>query len=391
MSTELSMRYGCNPNQSPARCFMRDGGELPLQALNGSPSYINLMDALNSWQLVRELQQALGLPAAASFKHVSPAGAAVAVPLDDALRESYFVGDQDLSPLATAYARARGADRLASFGDWIALSEPVDVSAARLIAGEISDGLIAPGCDPEALKILRAKKGGDYRVLQIDPGYEPAPVESREIFGCTLEQQRNDFAPDSSFFANVVTGRKEIPQAATRDLTVATIAVKYTQSNSVCLALDGQIIGAGAGQQSRVHCVRLAASKADNWYLRQHPRVRGLSFKKGVKRSERVNAIDLFLQEDATPAELQAWQANFDSAPERLSPAEKREWLDGMKGVALSSDAFFPFRDSIDRAHRSGVEYVVQAGGSLQDNDVIAAGDEYGMVMVNSGVRLFHH
>jgi phosphoribosylaminoimidazolecarboxamide formyltransferase/IMP cyclohydrolase len=391
MPAELSMRYGCNPHQSAARCYMQNGDDVPLQVLNGAPSYINLMDALNSWQLVRELKRALGMPAAASFKHVSPAGAAVAVPLDEALKEAYFVANAELSPLATAYARARGADRLAAFGDWIALSDPVDVPTARLIHREVSDGIIAPDYEEGTLDILKSKKGGDYRVFQIDSTYEPAPVESREIFGFTLEQPRNDFVPDDCFFNNVVSERQDIPENARRDLMVATIAVKYTQSNSVCLALDGQVIGSGAGQQSRVHCVRLAASKTDNWYLRQHPRVRDIKFKKGLKRSERINAIDLFLQEEATPPELQAWETGFTQVPERLTAAEKREWLNGLQDVALSSDAFFPFRDNIDRAYRSGVEYVVQAGGSVQDDEVIAAANEYNMVMINSGIRLFHH
>ena len=391
MPAELSMRYGCNPHQSSARCYMQNGDGVPLQVLNGSPSYINLMDALNSWQLVRELRRALDMPAAASFKHVSPAGAAVAVPLDAAQKEAYFVANEELSPLATAYARARGADRLASFGDWIALSDPVDMATARLIQREVSDGIIAPAYEEEALDILKSKKGGDYRIFQIDPAYEPAPVESREIFGFTLEQPRNDFVPDASFLKNVVTKRQDIPANARRDLTVATIAVKYTQSNSVCLALDGQVIGSGAGQQSRVHCVRLAASKTDNWYLRQHPRVRGLKFKKGLKRAARINAIDLFLQEEATPPELQTWETGFTEVPEHLTPAEKRAWLDGLQGVSLSSDAFFPFRDNIDRACRSGVEYVVQAGGSVQDDEVIAAADEAGLAMVFTGMRHFRH
>ena len=391
MPAELSMRYGCNPHQDSARCYMQNGGDVPLQILNGEPSYINLLDALNSWQLVRELRRTLDMPAAASFKHVSPAGAAVAVPLDEGQKEAYFVANEDLSPLATAYARARGADRLASFGDWIALSDPVDIATARLIQREVSDGIIAPAYEREALDILKSKKGGDYRIFQIDPTYEPAPLESREIFGFTLEQPRNDFVPDASFLKNVVTRRRDIPQSARRDLTVATIAVKYTQSNSVCMALDGQVIGSGAGQQSRVHCVRLAASKADNWYLRQHPRVRRMKFKKGLKRATRINAIDLFLQEEATPPELRAWESGFTEVPERLTQGERRAWLDGLQGVALSSDAFFPFRDNIDRACRSGVEFVVQAGGSVQDDEVIAAADEYNMLMINSGIRLFHH
>ena len=391
MSTEMNMRYGCNPHQTPARFYMRDGSALPLQILNGAPSYINLMDALNSWPLVRELERATGLPAAASFKHVSPAGAAVAVPLDDVLKEAYFVEDVELTPLATAYARARGADRLASFGDWIALSDIVDVSTARLIQREVSDGVIAPGYEEGAMEILKGKKDGKYPVFQIDPNYEPGEVDMREVFGIALEQKRNDFVPDDGFLANVVSRRKDIPESARRDLIVATIAVKYTQSNSVCLALDGQVIGSGAGQQSRVHCVRLAASKADNWCLRQHPRVRGMKFEEGVRRTERINAIDLYLQEEATPAELKAWEANFAEVPERLTSEEKREWLDRLKGVALSSDAFFPFRDNIDRASMSGVEYLVQAGGSVRDDLVIEAVDDYGMVMVISGVRLFHH
>ncbi|MGB1716892.1 MAG: phosphoribosylaminoimidazolecarboxamide formyltransferase, partial [Candidatus Latescibacterota bacterium] len=330
-------------------------------------------------------------PAAASFKHVSPAGAAVSVPLSEELAASYFVDDLELSPLATAYARARGADRLASFGDWVALSDVVDVPTARIIKREVSDGVIAPGYEPEALALLKGKKGGSYPIFKIDPDYEPAALESREVYGITLEQTRNDFMPNGDFFSNVVSKRSDLSAEAKRDLTVATIAVKYTQSNSVTLALDGQVIGSGAGQQSRVHCVRLACSKADNWYLRQHPRVRDMQFQQRVRRAERVNAIDIYLQEEATPAELTAWEANFTQVPERLSAEEQRSWLDGLQGVALSSDAFFPFRDNIDRASRSGVEYVVQAGGSVRDDAVIEAADEYGMLMINSGVRLFHH
>ena len=390
MAEELSMRYGVNPHQASARCFSTD--PLPLDPLNGSPSYINLMDALNSWQLVRELKQACGLPAAASFKHVSPAGAAVGVPLDDALREALFVRERDLSPLGAAYVRARGADRMASYGDWIALSDRVDASTARVIQAEASDGVIAPDYDDDALAILQQKKGGSYRVLAIDPDYEPDPVETRQIFGLTLEQRRNDFVPDRTSFDNVVTKRRELSDGALRDLIVATIAVKYTQSNSVCLAVDGQAIGVGAGQQSRVHCVRLAAAKADNWYLRQHPRVRsGLKFRKGIKRPERDNAVDLYLQGEISDAERPAWLASFVEPPRQLSQTEKREWLDGLSSVALSSDAFFPFRDNIDRASRSGVEYIVQAGGSIMDDQVVDAADEYGMVMVHSGMRLFHH
>ena len=391
MPTTIDMRYGCNPHQASARCSMANGRDLPIEPLNDAPSYINLMDALNAYQLVRDLKHALGLPAAASFKHVSPAGAAIAAPLDETLSASYFVADHNLSPLATAYARARGADRLASFGDWIALSDVVDFPTADLIRVEVSDGIIAPGYEPEALEILKKKKGGQYRILQIDPDYAPDATEQREIFGVQLAQQRNDFIPDDAFFHNVVTARKDLSASARRDLTVATIALKYTQSNSVCLACDGQIIGTGAGQQSRVHCVRLACAKADNWYLRLHPKVLGMKFAKGLKRPEKINAIDIYLQDDVTPAELRAWEANFREVPERLSAEEKREWLDHLKGVALSSDAFFPFRDNIDRAQRSGVEYLVQAGGSTRDDLVIGAADKYGMLMINSGVRLFHH
>ncbi len=395
MAEELSMRYGVNPHQASARCTST--GAMPLRVLNGSPSYINLMDALNSWQLVRELRQACRLPAAASFKHVSPAGAAVGVPLNDTLRDALFVratgnGEQELSPLATAYVRARGADRMASYGDWIALSDRVDASTAQVIKAEASDGVIAPDYDPDALEILKNKKGGQYRILAVDPDFEPESSETRQIFGLTLEQHRNDFVPDRSFFENIVTQRRELGSDAIRDLTVATIAVKYTQSNSVCLAMDGQVIGVGAGQQSRVHCVRLAADKADLWYLRQHPRVRSeLKFRKGIKRPERDNAVDLFLQKEVSEIERPAWLRSFAEEPQQLTEVEKRQWLDGLKSVALSSDAFFPFRDNIDRASRSGVEYIVQAGGSIMDEQVVKAADEYGMLMVHSGVRLFHH
>lgn len=391
MPATIDMRYGCNPHQTAARCFMADGRALPIEPLNDAPSYINLLDALNAWPFVRDLKRALGRPAAASFKHVSPAGAAVAAPLDEALSASYFVANRALSPLATAYARARGADRLASFGDWIALSDVVDVPTAELIRVEVSDGIIAPGYEREALAILKKKKGGQYRILQIDPDYAPAATEQRQLFGVQLAQQRNDFIPDAAFFHPIVTARKDLPASARRDLMVATIALKYTQSNSVCLARDSQVIGIGAGQQSRIHCVRLACAKADNWYLRLHPKVLGMKFAQGLKRPEKINAIDLYLQDDATPAELRAWAANFRVVPERLSAEEKRAWLDRLRGVALSSDAFFPFRDNIDRAQRSGVEYLVQAGGSTRDDRVIEAADEYGMLMIHSGVRLFHH
>ena len=392
MADELSMRYGCNPHQSGARCFRPDGGPLPLQALHNAPSYINLMDALNSWQLVRELKAATGLPAAASFKHVSPAGAAVGVPIGETLREALFVKpDAELSPLACAYARARGADRLASFGDWIALSDPLDRATAELIRVEMSDGIVAPGYEEGTVDILSQKKGGSYRVLQIDPDYEPAPTETRQVFGLSLEQPRNDWVPGDDLFDNVVTERTALSEAARRDLMVATIAVKYTQSNSVVAAVDGQVIGAGAGQQSRIHCVRLACGKADRWYLRQHPEARALSFAKGTRRADRDNAIDLFFEDELSAAEETAWRQAFRRVPERLSGQARREWLDGLRGVAISSDAFFPFRDNIDRASRTGVEYVIEPGGSVKDDVVIQAANEYGMAMIFSGMRLFHH
>jgi phosphoribosylaminoimidazolecarboxamide formyltransferase/IMP cyclohydrolase len=364
---------------------------LPVQVLGGSPGYINLLDALNSWQLVRELKEATGLPAATSFKHVSPAGAAVGVPLSDILKKVYFVDDIELSPLATAYARARGADRLSSFGDWAAMSDVVDVPTARLLKREVSDGVIAPGFEPEALKILREKKEGKYCIIRIDPDYRPGDMETREVFGVSFEQRRNDARINAPLLDNLVTEKKSLPENARRDLIVALITLKYTQSNSVCFTLDGQVIGVGAGQQSRVHCVRLAALKADKWFLRQHPATMGLPFKKTVKRPERDNAIDQFLEEDLTAAEERFWKESFDSAPERLTKEEKRRWLDTLTGVSLGSDAFFPFRDSIDRAAKSGVSYVVQPGNSVRDDVVIEACNEYGMVMAFCGIRLFHH
>ena len=396
MKTGVTMRYGCNPHQTQARCHL-PGAELPLEVLNDAPSYINLMDALNSWQLVRELRRATGLPAAASFKHVSPAGAAVGIPLAEPLRRALFVPPGVLlTPLARAYARARGADRLASYGDWIALSDTVDAATAELIRVEVSDGVVAPDYDPEALAILKKKRGGSYKVLRIDPGYQPEPMETRQLFGLSMEQRRNDFVPGEDFLNNVVTRRRDLSETAVRDLIVATVAVKYTQSNSVCLARDGQVIGAGAGQQSRIHCVRLASGKADNWYLRQHPRVLELEFRRGIRRPERDNAVDLFLQDELaqgilSAAERRSWERNFNRVPEPLSGEEKREWLAGLKGVALSSDAYFPFRDNIDRASRSGVEFIVQTGGSAMDREVTEAADACGMVMVHSGIRLFHH
>jgi phosphoribosylaminoimidazolecarboxamide formyltransferase / IMP cyclohydrolase len=390
MTKEIPLRYGANPHQTPARVFMKTG-ELPIQVLSSAPGYINLLDALNSWQLVRELKQVLGLPAAASFKHVSPSGAAVATPLPEVLKKIYFVDDIELSPLATAYARARGVDRMSSFGDWIALSDPVDVPTARLIAREVSDGVIAPAYDPEAFSLLAGKKGGKYVVVQIDPVFEPGPLETREIFGVTFEQRRNNLPVTPDDLKNIVTARKELPPAAVRDMLIAWITLKYTQSNSVCFAADGQVIGVGAGQQSRVHCVRLAGTKADLWYLRQHPRVLGLPFKPGIKRPDRDNAIDQFLQPDVTAAEKAAWGDVFTEIPSQLPSEERRAWLETLTGVTLGSDAFFPFRDSIDRAAKSGVRYVLEPGGSNRDDAVIQAADEYGMTMVFSGVRLFHH
>lgn len=387
---ELALRYGCNPHQTPARVYHKRGA-LPFTVLNGAPGYINLLDALNAWQLVRELRQVLDLPAAASFKHVSPAGAAVAVPLSAPLARACFVADLELSPLATAYARARGADRVSSYGDWIALSDPVDEPTARLIGREVSDGVIAPGYAPAALAILSRKKGGKYHVVEVDPVYTPSDTERRHVFGITLEQQRNAHLASAQDLANVVTQRRDLPAAATRDLLVALIALKYTQSNSVCLAVDGQVIGMGAGQQSRIHCTRLAATKADTWYLRQHPAVLDLRFRRGLRRPDRDNAIDQYLLNELTPAEEHVWRASFRVVPQRLSVDEKQAWLRGLTGVALGSDAFIPFRDNIDRAARSGVKYVVHTGGSLRDDDVAAAADEYGMVLAISGVRLFHH
>ncbi len=389
-NNEIALKYGCNPHQSKARVFAKTG-ELPMTVLNGRPGYINLLDAVNSWQLVRELRIALNMPAAASFKHVSPAGAAVGLPLNDILKRVYFVSKMDLSPIATAYARARGADRMSSFGDWAALSDTVDISTAKLLKREVSDGIIAPDYEPEALEILKNKKKGKYIVIKVDPDYVPTEFEQREIYGITFEQNRNDYAITSEILKNVVTNNKIIPEIAVRDLLVATIALKYTQSNSVCLAYDGQIIGAGAGQQSRIHCTRLACSKADKWFLRQHPKVLSLEYKKDLKRPEKINAIEQYLEEDLTAAERDEWESRFESIPEPLTKEEQHEWLKKLENISLSSDAFFPFRDNIDRASRSGVKYIVQPGGSIKDEDVIKAADDYGMVMAVSGIRLFHH
>jgi len=388
---ELTLRYGTNPNQAPARVYMQDGSDLPILVLSGSPGYINLLDALNAWQLVRELKQTIGLPAATSFKHVSPSGAAVAIPLSDILKKIYFVDDMELSSLATAYARARGVDRMSSFGDFIALSDTVDVPTAKLIAREVSDGVIAPAYDPEALAILKKKKQGKYVVIQIDPAYEPQITETRQVFGVNMEQRRNDRPVTREDFTNIVTRCNELPEPAVRDMYIAWISLKFTQSNSVCYVVDGQTIGVGAGQQSRVHCARLAGSKADLWRWRQHPKVLALPFKEGIKRPDRDNAIDKFLQSDVTDAEKKNWENVFTYIPEQLTTEERRAWLDGLTDVVLGSDAFFPFRDSIDRAAKSGVKYVLQPGGSNRDEDVIAACNEYGMTMVFSGLRLFHH
>jgi phosphoribosylaminoimidazolecarboxamide formyltransferase / IMP cyclohydrolase len=388
---ELTLRYGTNPNQVPARVYMQDGSDLPITVLGGSPGYINLLDALNAWQLVRELKQTIGLPAATSFKHVSPSGAAVAVPLSDILRKIYFVDDMELSPLAMAYARARGVDRMSSFGDFIALSHVVDVPTAKLINREVSDGVIAPDYEAEALEILKKKKQGKYTVLQIDPAYEPQIAETRQVFGVSMEQRRNDRPVTPADFAHIVTKCKELPESAVRDMFIAWITLKFTQSNSVCYVIDGQTIGVGAGQQSRVHCARLAGSKADLWRLRQHPSVLALPFIEGIKRPDRDNAIDQFLQPDITDAEKKNWSNVFTAIPDQLTDQERRAWLVGLSDVVLGSDAFFPFRDSIDRAAKSGVKYVLQPGGSNRDEDVIAACDEYGMTMVFSGLRLFHH
>jgi len=387
---EVPLRYGCNPHQVPARIFI-ENGKLPIRVLNGNPGYINLLDAFNSWQLVRELRQALDMPAAASFKHVSPAGAAVGVPLSEDLKRAYFVDDMELGPLGAAYARARGADRMSSFGDWAALSDTVDIDTAQLLGREVSDGVIAPEYEDEALAILKEKRGGKYSVIQIDPDWEPGETEKRQVFGITFEQRRNSRVPGFELFENVVTKNKDLPDSARRDLVVAMVGLKYTQSNSVCYALDGQLIGVGAGQQSRIHCTRLAGEKADRWLLRRHPAVLDFKFKEGLKRVDWDNTLDLYLEDKLTPGEEERWRANVEQAPEKLSSEQKRQWLDTFSDVALASDAFFPFRDNIDRAHQSGVRYIVQPGGAVRDDAVIEACDEYGMVMAFSGLRLFHH
>lgn len=390
---ELELKYGCNPNQKPSRIYMANGGELPIQVLNGRPGYINFLDAFNGWQLVSELKKATGLPAATSFKHVSPAGAAVGLPLSETLAKIYWVDDLgELSPLACAYARARGADRMSSFGDFISLSDVCDADTARLIKREVSDGVIAPGYTDEALAILKEKKKGNYNVIQIDPEYVPEPLEHKEVFGVTFEQGRNELKIDDDFFANIVTENKELTEQAKIDLAISMITLKYTQSNSVCFVKDGQAIGIGAGQQSRIHCTRLAGSKADNWWLRQSPQVMNLPFVEGIRRADRDNAIDLYMGEDYMDVLADgAWENIFTEKPEVFTREAKREWLDKLTDVSLGSDAFFPFGDNIERAHKSGVKYVAQPGGSVRDDNVIATCNKYGMVMSFTGLRLFHH
>ena len=392
MSQELMLKYGCNPNQKPSRIFMQDGSDLPIEVLNGRPGYINFLDAFNSWQLVKELKTATGLPAAASFKHVSPAGAAVAVPMSDTLKKIYFVDDLELSPIATAYARARGADRMSSYGDWVALSEPCDKETALLLKREVSDGIIAPGYTDEALEILKTKRKGTYNVVKIDPAYRPAPVEHKDVFGVTFEQGRNEFKIDNSLLEKIVTEKKDLPEDAKRDLVISLITLKYTQSNSVCYVKDGQAIGIGAGQQSRIHCTRLAGNKADVWFLRQHPKVLALPFRADIRRPDRDNTIDVYISDEYEDVLADGvWQNFFTEKPEPLTREEKKAWLAGMTSVALGSDAFFPFGDNIERARKSGVEYVAEPGGSIRDDNVIETCNKYGMVMAFTGMRLFHH
>jgi phosphoribosylaminoimidazolecarboxamide formyltransferase/IMP cyclohydrolase len=390
---EIELKYGCNPNQKPSRIYMADGSELPVRVLNGKPGYINFLDAFNGWQLVKELKAATGLPAAASFKHVSPAGAAVGLPLDDTLAKIYWVDDLgELSPLACAYARARGADRMSSFGDFISLSDVCDTDTARLIKREVSDGIIAPGYTDEALEILKSKKGGKYNVIQIDPEYRPDPIERKQVFGITFEQGRNELDINNELLSNIVTANKDIPESALTDMKIALITLKYTQSNSVCYVKDGQAIGIGAGQQSRVHCTRLAGSKADNWFLRQSPQVLGLQFLDSLGRADRDNTIDVYIGDEYDDVLRDGeWQKRFKVRPEVFTREARRAWLDQMKDVTLGSDAFFPFPDNIERARKSGVKYIAQPGGSVRDDLVIECCDKYGMVMSFTGIRLFHH
>ena len=389
---ELELKYGCNPNQKPSRIYMKEG-ELPIEVLNGKPGYINFLDAFNGWQLVKELKKATGLPAATSFKHVSPAGAAVGLPLTEVERKIYWVDDMgDLSPLASAYARARGADRMSSFGDFISLSDVCDADTARLIKREVSDGIIAPGYEPEALEILKAKKKGNYAVIKIDPEYVPNPIETKDVYGVTFEQGRNELVINDELFANVVTENKAIPESAKIDLAIAMITLKYTQSNSVCYVKGGQAIGIGAGQQSRIHCTRLAGSKADNWFLRQNPKVLSLPFKEKIGRADRDNTIDVYMSDDYMDVLADGvWENFFTEKPEVLTREEKRAWLDKLTDVSLGSDAFFPFGDNVERAHRSGVKYIAQPGGSIRDDNVIETCNKYNMAMCFTGIRLFHH
>ncbi len=390
---EIQLKYGCNPNQKPSRIFMEDGSDLPVTVLNGRPGYINFLDAFNGWQLVSEMKEATGYPAATSFKHVSPAGAAIGLPMSDVLRKIYWVDDMgELSPIACAYARARGADRMSSFGDFIALSDTCDKDTAMLIKREVSDGVIAPGFTDEALEILKAKKGGNYNVIQIDPNYRPAELEQKQVYGITFEQGRNELKFDADFLANVVTKNKDIPESVMNDIKIAEVVLKYTQSNSVCYVKDGQAIGIGAGQQSRIHCTRLAGQKADNWYLRQSPQVLNLPFKEGLGRADRDNAIDVYMGDEYDDVLRDGeWQKRFTQQPPVFTQAQKRAWLDGNQDVILGSDAFFPFSDNIERAHKSGVKYIVQPGGSVRDDLVIECADKYGMAMIFTGLRLFHH
>ncbi len=391
---EMQLKYGCNPNQKPSRIFMEDGSDLPIEVLNGKPGYINLLDAFNGWQLVRELKKATGLCAATSFKHVSPAGAAVGLPLSDTLKKIYWVDDLgELSPLACAYARARGADRMSSYGDFIALSDVCDVCTAKMIQREVSDGVIAPGYTDEALEILRSKRKGTYNVIKIDENYKPAPIETKQVFGVTFEQGRNELPIDNALLENIVTSNKDIPDEKKRDLLISLIVLKYTQSNSVCYVKDGQAVGIGAGQQSRIHCTRLAGQKADNWWLRQSPKVLGLDFIDGIRRADRDNAIDVYMSPDEYMDVLAdgAWQNIFKTKPEVFTAEEKRAWLDKNTGVCLGSDAFFPFGDNIERAHKSGVEYIAQPGGSIRDDNVIDTCNKYNIAMAFTGIRLFHH
>ena len=389
--TELELKYGCNPNQKPARIFM-ESGELPIKVLNGKPGYINFLDALNSWQLVKELKEATGLPAAASFKHVSPAGAAVGTPLSDVEKKIYFAEDMDLSPIACAYVKARGADRLCSYGDWAALSDVCDASTARYLALEVSDGVIAPGYTDEALAILKTKRKGGYNVVEIDPNYVPKTLEHKDVFGITFEQGRNNYAISADLLNNVVTDNKDLPEQAKRDMILALITLKYTQSNSVCYVKDCQAIGVGAGQQSRIHCTRLAGSKADNWLLRQHPKVLGLQFVEGIRRPDRDNAIDVYISDEYEDVLADGvWQNTFQVKPEVLTAEEKKAWIATQSGVTVGSDAFFPFGDNVERARKSGVSYIVQPGGSIRDDHVIATCNKYGIAMAFTGMRLFHH